>query len=474
MNEAVRLRTIPSVDEVLKTGAALQAIVRFGRQAVVAAVRATLDAEREARRIDGAKSGTAADIGAAAVARLEENAKPRVRPVFNLTGTILHTNLGRAILAEAAVEAASVAMRQAIALEFDLEGGRRGERDSLIRGLLCGLTGAEDATVVNNNAAAVLLVLNTLAKGKEAIVSRGELIEIGGAFRMPDIMARAGAKLVEVGTTNRTHKKDYSEAIGSKTGLVLKVHTSNYKIEGFTAEVSPRDVAAIAHEREVPLVHDLGSGTLIALSQFGLSHEPTVSETVAEGADVVTFSGDKLLGGPQAGFIVGRKNLIARINRNPMKRALRVDKIRLAALEATLQLYRDPDRLTERLPTLRAIARPKKEIEALARRIVSAMTEALGSAFAVDVVSCNSQIGSGALPQEQIASAGIAIRPKADQGQGRRLASLAAALRTLPMPVIGRTADGAIVLDLRCLEDESGFIANLTSFDPGGSSDAAI
>jgi L-seryl-tRNA(Ser) seleniumtransferase len=474
MNEAVRLRTIPSVDEVLKTPAALQAIARFGRQAVVAAVRAALDVEREARRADGAKSGTAADIGAAAVARLKENAKPRVRPVFNLTGTILHTNLGRAVLAEAAVEAASVAMRQAIALEFDLEGGHRGERDFLVRGLLCELTGAEDATVVNNNAAAVLLVLNTLAKGKEAIVSRGELIEIGGAFRMPDIMARAGAKLVEVGTTNRTHKKDYIEAIGPKTGLVLKVHTSNYKIEGFTAEVSPCDVAAIAHERSVPLVHDLGSGTLIALSQFGLSHEPTVSETVAEGADLVTFSGDKLLGGPQAGFIVGRKDLIARINRNPMKRALRVDKIRLAALEATLQLYRDPERLTERLPTVRAIARPRKEIEALAHRIVPAMTEALGSAFAVDVVSCNSQIGSGALPQEQIASAGIAIRPKAAQGQGRRLASLAAALRALPMPVIGRTADGAIVLDLRCVEDESGFIANLASFDPGGSSDAAI
>ena len=260
---------------------------------------------------------------------------------------MLHTNLGRALIADQAIEAAVVAMRNAVALEFDLATARRGERDDVVRGLLRELTGAEDATVVNNNAAAVLIVLNTLAKGRAAIVSRGELIEIGGAFRMPEIMSRAGAKLVEVGTTNRTHLKDYAGAIDAKTGLILKVHTSNYKIEGFTAAVSARELATLARERSVPLVNDLGSGTLIDLSHFGLAHEPTVAEALAEGADLVTFSGDKLLGGPQAGFIVGRKELVARINRNPMKRALRVDKIRLAAIEATLKLYRDPDRLAD-------------------------------------------------------------------------------------------------------------------------------
>jgi L-seryl-tRNA(Ser) seleniumtransferase len=458
------LRHLPSVDRVLETREARSAIDRFGRPAVLGAVRRTLDAIRLAAKSDGLVPADPEVIAEDARQRLDDEARPKVCPVFNLTGTILHTNLGRALLAEQAIAAATTAMRQPVALEYDLGSGRRGERDGLVRELLCDLSGAEDATVVNNNAAAVLLVLNTLANRRQAIVSRGELIEIGGAFRMPDIMARAGARLVEVGTTNRTHPKDYADAIGPKTGLILKVHTSNYRIEGFTREVPARELARIAHDGEVPLVHDLGSGTLIDLSPFGLAHEPTVAETVVDGADLVTFSGDKLLGGPQAGFIVGRKDLVAKINRNPLKRALRLDKLRLAALEASLRLYRDPERLAEHLPTMRHMARPKEEIAAQAERLVRPLADALGEKFVVTVVACASQVGSGALPQETIASSGLAIRPAAKSG--RALSNLAAALRALPVPVIGRIADGALILDLRCLDDEAGFVRNIAALPP--------
>jgi L-seryl-tRNA(Ser) seleniumtransferase len=464
---SLALRRLPSVDEVLRTPAATAAAARFGRPAVVAATRETL----AAARAEGTVPGGAAEVAAAALARLEAQAQPTLRPVFNLTGTVLHTNLGRALLADTAVAAALSAMRAAVALELDLADGRRGERDDHLRELLCELTGAADATAVNNNAAAILLVLNTLARGREAIVSRGELIEIGGAFRMPEIMRRAGAKLVEVGTTNRTHRKDYAGAINDRTGLILKVHTSNYRIEGFTKEVGARELSALARAHDIPLVHDLGSGTLVDLARFGLAHEPTVAEAVADGADLVTFSGDKLLGGPQAGFIVGRKDLIEAVNRNPMKRALRVDKIRLAALEATLKLYRDPDRLTERLPTIRLLARPRKEIDALARRLLPAIGTKLGGAYAIEVIACASEIGSGALPLETVPSAGLAIRARAARGSGRALAALATALRRLPIPVIGRIEDGALRLDLRCLDDEAGFLANLARLDLAERSD---
>ncbi|MFZ2069552.1 MAG: L-seryl-tRNA(Sec) selenium transferase [Xanthobacteraceae bacterium] len=454
------LRNLPSVDAVLRTRAAAVALDRFGHQALVGAIRATLATAR-----NGANGQLDAEVAAAlALAHLQHDQSPRLRPIYNLTGTILHTNLGRALIADAAIEAAVAAMRNAVALEFDLEKGRRGDRDDIIRSLLCELTGAEDATVVNNNAAAVLIVLNTLAKGRSAIVSRGELIEIGGAFRMPEIMSRAGAKLAEVGTTNRTHLKDYAGAIDARTGLILKVHTSNYRIKGFTAEVGSSELAVLARGHGVPLVNDLGSGTLIDLSRFGLAHEPTVSEAISDGADVVTFSGDKLLGGPQAGFIVGRKDLLARINRNPMKRALRVDKLRLAAIEATLKLYRDPNRIAERLPTYRHLAKSPDQIAALAHRLLPKLHAKLGRC-SLDVIACASQIGSGASPLETIPSAGIAIRPTAKRGMGRALVNLTDAFARLPVPVIGRIENQAFIIDLRCLDDEVGFVDNLASLD---------
>lgn len=455
MSDKAVLRSLPSVDRVLSLAGAT--VARFGRAEVTEAVRAVLAGLRQAPPASGVPE--AAAVLALAEARLAERDRSNLRPLFNLTGTVLHTNLGRAVLAEAAIEAAVAAMRDAVALEFDLGSGRRGERDDHLRGLLRELTGAEDATVVNNNAAAVLIALNTLGAGRGALVSRGELIEIGGAFRMPDIMARAGVRLVEVGTTNRTHLRDYEDALSPEIGLILKVHPSNYRIEGFTKAVAGAEIAAIARVAGVPMLNDLGSGTLVDLSRLGLAKEPTVREAVAEGADIVTFSGDKLLGGPQAGFIVGRRDLIAAINLNPMKRALRLDKIRLAALAATLKLYRDPDRLVERLPTLRFLARPVAEIEAQAQRLLPALARLLPSGFTAEACSCRSQIGSGALPAETIPSAGLRLSAPDSGGLDR----LTAALRDLPKPVIGHLRDGALVLDLRTLEDEPGFLASLAA-----------
>jgi L-seryl-tRNA(Ser) seleniumtransferase len=457
--DATSLRNLPAVAAVLATPEVALVLERHGRAATTEAIRQVIDDARNALRLSPAEAPSAAEIAQRARGLLEAR-MPGLRPLFNLTGTVLHTNLGRAVLAEAAIDAAVEAMRHAVALEFDLFSGARGERDDHLRALLRELTGAEDATVVNNNAAAVLLCLNTFALGREAVVSRGELIEIGGAFRMPDIMARAGSEMIEVGTTNRTHPADYRDALNERSGLVLKVHTSNYRIQGFTAEVGARELAAIANDAGVPLLNDLGSGSLVDLSHYGLAREPTVREAVAEGARLVTFSGDKLLGGPQAGFIVGDRELIAKINRNPLKRALRVDKIRLAAIEATLNLYRDPDRLAERLPTLRFLSRIHADIEAQARRLRAPVAERIGDTFVVEVGDCHSQIGSGALPLDTLASAALSIRPVGSQ---RTLENLAAALRALPRPIVGRIGEGALHLDLRCLAetDEDAFLATL-------------
>ncbi len=435
------LAALPSVDRLLQRHESEPLIAQHGRAAVTDAIRGVLNELRRAR--DVASEGA---IVAQVTRFLEAQAAPSLRRVFNLTGTVLHTNLGRAQLPEEAIEAMAAAAREPVNLEYDLDDGRRGERDAHVEALLCRLTGAEAATVVNNNAAALLLVLNTLAARREVPVSRGELIEIGGSFRLPDIMARSGCRLREVGTTNRTHLADYAGALGPKSGLLLKVHTSNYAIEGFTAAVDEKELAALCRERGVPLAVDLGSGTLVDLRRYGLPHEPTVQETLAHGADIVTFSGDKLLGGPQAGVIVGRSSLVKGIRSNPLKRALRLDKVTLAALAAVLKLYLDPDRLAARLPTLRLLSRPLEDIRSLASRISRAIPGA-------EVIECESQIGSGALPTQRLPSAGVAIRP----GDAR----LAARFRKLPIPVIGRLQDGAFILDLRCLEDEAGFVDQL-------------
>ncbi len=457
------LSSLPAVESLLTHVDTASLITQFGRPAVTGAIRAVLAQVRAGWLANG--SAAVPDELALirlAAERLAKEDAPSLRRVFNLTGTVLHTNLGRAALPEEALEAVALAAREATNLEFDLASGKRGDRDVHVERLLCELTGAEAATVVNNNAAAVLLVLNSIANRKEVPTSRGELIEIGGSFRLPDIMARSGCRLREVGTTNRTHLSDYAEAIGPKTGLVMKVHTSNYAIEGFTAAVPEVELARLCHDRGVAFAVDLGSGTLIDLQRFGLPHEPTPAESIASGADLVTFSGDKLLGGPQAGIIVGRADLIKVIKRNPLKRALRVDKMTVAALAAVLRLYANPERLAERLPVLRLLARPVEDIRALADRMREPVAARLAGIASVETALCASQIGSGALPTREIPSAGLAIQV-AGRSSGTALARIARAFRALPIPVIGRIQSDALIFDLRCLEDEAGFVRQLPS-----------
>ena len=449
---------LPAIDRLLRDPAFSPLLMQYGHAQTVAQLRQMLDEAREYIRLNQALPDWCEAWLMETSRRLTQRQQSALRPVFNLTGTVLHTNLGRAIQAEAAIEAVTQAMRAPVTLEYDLDDAGRGHRDRALADLLCQITGAEDACIVNNNAAAVLLMLAATAGGSEVVVSRGELVEIGGAFRIPDVMRQAGCVLHEVGTTNRTHAKDYRQAVNDNTGLLMKVHTSNYSIEGCTKAVDEAALAEIGRELNIPVVADLGSGSLVDLSQYGLPKEPMPQEMIAAGVSLVSFSGDKLLGGPQAGIIVGKKALIARLQSHPLKRALRADKMTLAALEATLRLYLHPEKLAAELPTLRLLTRQADEIRLQGERMRAALAAHYAD-FDLRVEPCLSQIGSGSLPVDRLPSAALTLTPR--DGRGSRLEALAARWRQLPVPVIGRIYDGRLWLDMRCLEDESRFMEML-------------
>ena len=441
------LRALPSVDELLRLPALKEAAALHSPPLVAACARVVLD-RRRASVIKGDEQ--APDAAALASLVLEETASSlrlsMVR-VINATGTVLHTNIGRAILAPEAIEAVVLAAGGNVNLEMDIGTGERGQRDSRVEGLVKRLTGAEAACVVNNNAAAVLIALNTLAQGREVIVSRGELIEIGGSFRLPDIISKSGCLLKEVGTTNRTHPADYEDAIGDRTALLFKAHTSNYRVVGFTADVPLKKLAAIAAARNMPVVEDLGSGSLMSIQ--GVSGpEPTVAQSISAGASLVTFSGDKLLGGPQAGIIAGDAALVERIRKNPLKRALRADKLTLAALEATLLLYLNTDTVAQKVPTLKALVRPLAEIDAAAREAASLLSKALGPDYSVEAVDVESVAGAGSMPGQTIPSKGVSITHGSQNPQ--KIYDIF--LKSTPA-ILGRVSGDRFLLDMRAVSD---------------------
>lgn len=443
---------LPSVDKLLKMPQGEQLISEFGHSAVVVACRTLLVQARQFIQQHQQLPINFLDFErtfAELQQYLQQQNQVQIKAVHNLTGTVLHTNLGRALWSEESQQAALAAMRQNVALEYDLDEGRRSHRDNHISELLCRLTDAQAACVVNNNAAAVLLMLATFAQGKEVIISRGELIEIGGAFRIPDIMAQAGCRLVEVGTTNRTHLNDYRNAINENTAFLMKVHSSNYQICGFTSAVSEAELAELGREMSVPVITDLGSGALMDLSRYGLPKEPTVQEKVAQGVDLVSFSGDKLLGGVQAGIIVGKKAWIERLQAHPLKRVLRCDKVILAGLEATLRLYFNPEKLSERLPTLRLLTKSVEQLRADAERLKARLESRLNADFQLQIEDSLAQIGSGSQPMERVPSVAVTLSEKTPQ----KLSALSTRFKRLSQPIIGRMENGKLWLDLRSVAD---------------------
>ena len=441
------LRSLPSVGSLLESpelsayeGTAPHAVLASAAREAIAAARASLGGEARKR----AAAPPREEILRDAVRRVELALRPAPRPVINATGIVIHTNLGRAVLAEEAVRAVEETARRFSDLELTLATGTRGSRMAHVEPLLTEILGAEAALVVNNNAAAMLLALNTFSLGKEAVVSRGQLVEIGGSFRIPEILMRAGALLREVGTTNKTRLRDYERAIGPKTGLLLRVHPSNFAMVGFTEEATRKELVALARKKRLPLVEDIGSGALIDFTRWGLPAEPIAREALAQGVSVVCFSGDKLLGGPQAGILAGKRKLIQALKANPMARALRVDKLTLAALVATLRLYRDPERAGTAIPTLRMLGEAAGSVRARAEEILRALGADRASQGRAEVVACSTEVGGGAMPLARVPSYALALRP----ARGR-VEDLARSLRTGPDPVIGRIESGRLLLDLR-------------------------
>ena len=448
MNKNLLYRSIPKVDIILEYEAIQASIEQYGREIVIDAIRVEMD---ELRKFIGtcdseeAAKEAIANVVSSIVKRAEKMLQPNMRKVINATGTILHTNLGRApISKEHMVHIAEIATGYSN-LEYNLNAGKRGERYSHFEELLCKITGAEAAMAVNNNAAAVMLILSSLGKGGEVIVSRGELVEIGGKFRIPDVMEQSGATLVEVGTTNKTHFSDYEDAINENTAALLKVHTSNYRIVGFTESVGIDELVPLAREKDIPVIEDLGSGVLIDLSKYGITYEPTVQDSIRAGADVVSFSGDKLLGGPQAGIIIGKKKYIDKMKKNQLTRALRIDKFTAATLEVVLQEYLSEERAIERLPVLQMITKSVEKVEEEAKELLKLLGE-LGLPAELGMEDCESQIGGGSLPLERIPSKAVTIKPTKIS-----TAELEERMRFLPVPIIPRTLNDQILLDVRTI-----------------------
>jgi L-seryl-tRNA(Ser) seleniumtransferase len=460
------LRSLPAVDELLRQESISEAVETYPRTLVVRAVRNVLDRNRQAI-LNGkvaldSQGFEQANLVKEILAEIQHLASFTLRRIINATGIIVHTNLGRSLLCQDALDRLQLIGSGYSNLEYDLTAGRRGSRYVHAEAILCEITGAEGALVVNNNAGAVLLALNTLAQGKEVVVSRGQLVEIGGSFRIPDIMSRSGACLREVGCTNRTHLYDYEGAIGPETALLLDVHASNYQIVGFTAEVGLEELVELGRKHDVPVMQDLGSGCFVDVTPFGLQGEPLVQDTVRSGADVITFSGDKLLGGTQAGIILGRREVIAELRRNPLTRALRVDKLTLAALEATLRLYRDENTAIQAIPTLRMIATDQKTLEGRAQGLVKALRANIPESIEVEIMDGSSMVGGGALPTQTLPTKLVAISSKEASA-----ARLEAHFREYVPPIIGRVEQELFLLDTRTLQpgDEEVIVAAAEQLD---------